>query len=79
MFQLDQEIQDEAQDVELCSPHLEEECEEGNQAAVACGLYKLPVALKDDGGKTRSSIFLKHQRSLAGTSRTPTALYVRAL
>ena len=53
MFQLDQEIQDVAQDVEQCSPHLEEECEEGNQAAVACRLYKLPVVLKDDGGKTR--------------------------
>ena len=53
MFQLDQQIQDVAQDVEQCSPHLEEECEEGNQAAVACRLYKLPVVSKDDGGKTR--------------------------
>ena len=53
MFQLDQQIQDVGQDVEQCSPHLEEECEEGNQAAVACRLYKLPVVSKDDGGKTR--------------------------
>ena len=53
MFQLDQQLQDVAQDVEQCSPHLEEECEEGSLAAVACRLYKLPVALKDDGGKTR--------------------------
>ena len=54
MFQLDQkQLQDVAQDVEQCSPHLEEECEEGGQAAVACGLYKLPVALKDDEGETR--------------------------
>ena len=53
MFQLDQQLQDVAQDVEQCSPHLEEECEEGSQAAVACRLYTLPVVLKDDGGKTR--------------------------
>ena len=53
MFQLDQQVQDVAEDVEQCSPHLEEKCEEGNQAAVACGLYTLPVVLKDDQGTTR--------------------------
>ena len=53
MFQLDQQLQDVAHDVEQCSPHLEEECEEANQAAVACRLHTLPVFLKNDGGKTR--------------------------
>ena len=43
-----------AKDAEQCSPYLEHTCEEGHESTVACGLYTLPVVLRDDGKKPRS-------------------------
>ena len=72
--QLNQEA---AKDAEQCSPYLEDRCEQGHESAVACGLYTLPVVLRDDGMKPRCP-FLQTQRFSAGISRTPTVPCVLA-